>query len=219
MLEPTAISADTISWCRRCTASSDKSAGGLWEAGDLRKAQSIRYDFTYKGITPTLSTGFGGDELDPHVKKYEDPRTDGVMSFWYSGKNIFYIRYADVLLMYAECLNELGKTSDAVHLMNSTIRARAFGGTIPAGLSWDPGMSPDVFRTNILDERMRELCFEGWRRSDLIRTTSFLNLVKARNKWTKQSGTIQAFNQLYPIPLTEILQNPDIPATDQNPGY
>jgi len=198
---------------------SDKSAGGLWETGDLRKSQSVRYDFTYKGITPTLSTGFGGDELDPHVKKYEDPRTDGVMSFWYSGKNIFYIRYADVLMMYAECLNELGRTSDAVNLMNTTVRARAFGGTIPAGAAWDPGMSQDVFRTNILDERMRELCFEGWRRSDLIRTGNFVNLAKARNKWTKQSGTIQAFNQLYPIPLTEIQQNSDIPATDQNPGY
>jgi hypothetical protein len=198
---------------------SDKSAGGLWESGDVRKQQSIRYDFTYQGITPTLSTGFGGDELDPHVKKYEDPRTDGTMSFWYSGKNIFYIRYADVLLMYAECLNELGKTTDAVTLINSTVRARAFGGAIPAGLSWDAGMSQDAFRTNIMDERMRELCFEGWRRSDLIRTGNFVNLVRTRNKWTQQSGTIQAFNQLYPIPLTETQQNPDIPASDQNPGY
>src|SRR5256885_4858661 len=49
-------------------------------------------------------------------------------SFWYSGKDIFYIRYADVLLMYAECLNELGKTTDAVNLVNTTVRARAFGG-------------------------------------------------------------------------------------------
>jgi hypothetical protein len=122
-------------------------------------------------------------------------------------------------LCYAECLNELGKTSDAVTLVNSTVRARAFGGTVPAGLGWDPGMSQDAFRTNILDERMRELCFEGWRRMDLIRTGKFVELAKARNKWTKQSGTIQAFNALYPIPLTETLQNPDIPATDQNPGY
>ena len=198
---------------------SDKSAGGLWETGDVRKAQSVRYDFKYQGITPTLGTGFGGDELDPHVKKYEDPRTDGTLSFWYSGKNIFYIRYADVLLMYAECLNELGKTSDAVNLINATIRTRAFGGAIPAGLSWNPGMSQTDFRTNIMDERMRELCFEGWRRSDLIRTGNFVNLAKARNKWTKQSGTIQAFNALYPIPLAETLQNLDIPASDQNPGY
>lgn len=197
----------------------DKPAGGLWEAGDVRKQQSIRYDFTYKGITPTLSTGFGGDELNPHVKKYEDIRTDGTLSFWYSGKDIFYIRYADVLLCYAECLNELQKTSDAVNLVNSTVRARAFGGVVPDSLKWDPGMSQDAFRMAMLDERMRELCFEGWRRMDLIRAGKFVDLVKVRNQWTKASGTIQAFNALYPIPLTETLQNPDIPATDQNPGY
>jgi starch-binding outer membrane protein, SusD/RagB family len=198
---------------------SDKSNGGVWETGDVRKLQSIRYDFTYHGIQPTLGTGFGGDELNPHVKKYEDIRTDSVMSFYYSGKDIFYLRYADVLLCYAECLNELQKTSDAVSLVNSTVRIRAFGGTLPDSLKWDPSMSADDFRTRMLDERMRELCFEGWRRMDLLRSGKFVDLVKARNQWTKQSGTIQSFNQLYPIPLTETLQNPDIPATDQNPGY
>lgn len=198
---------------------SDNSAGGLWETGDVRKGQSIRYDFTYRGITPGPAAGFGGDELNPHVKKYEDPRTDGVMSFWYSGKNIFYIRYADVLLLYAECLNELNKTSDAVNLVNSTVRTRAFGGTVPDSLKWDAGMSQENFRTHMLDERMRELCFEGWRRMDLIRSGKFVDLIKARNQWTKQSGTIQSFHQLYPIPLTETLTNPDIPPTDQNSGY
>jgi len=198
---------------------SDRTDGGLWEPGDVRKAQSIRYDFTYKGVTPGPAAGFGGDELNPHVKKYEDPRTDGTLSFWYSGKNIFYIRYSDVLLMYAECLNELNKTSDAVNLVNTTVRARAFGGTVPDPLKWDAGMGQDAFRVNMLDERMRELCFEGWRRMDLIRGGKFIDLIKARNQWTKQSGTIQSFNQLYPIPLTETLINPDIPATDQNPGY
>ncbi len=198
---------------------SDKSNGGLWESGDVRKAQSIRYDFTYHGYTPTIGTGLGGDELNPHVKKFEDIRTDNVMSFYYSGKDIFYLRYADVLLCYAECLNELGKTNEAVNLVNSTVRTRAFGGVIPAGLAWDPGMSQDAFRTAMLDERMRELCFEGWRRMDLIRSGKFVDLIKARNQWAKASGTIQSFHQLYPIPLTETLQNPDIPATDQNPGY
>lgn len=198
---------------------SDKTDGGLWEAGDSRKDVSIRYDFTYNGKEPTIPAGFGGDELDPHVKKYEDSRTQGTLSFWYSGKDVFYLRYADILLNYAECLNELGKTSEAVQIVNDQVRKRAFGGTLPEAARWSTAMNQQQFRVQMLDERMRELCFEGWRRMDLIRSGKFVELIKSRNKWAKESGTIQSYNQLYPIPLTEILQNTDIPDTDQNPGY
>ncbi|MBV4360089.1 RagB/SusD family nutrient uptake outer membrane protein [Pinibacter aurantiacus] len=201
-------------------AYSDVADGGVWESGDLRKNESIRYDFTYKGVPHTsIPAGFyGGDELDPHVKKFEDPRTDGKLSFWYSGKNVIYIRYSDVLLSYAECLNELGQTSNAVAAVKQ-VRARAFGGTVPPALDWSAGMSQTDFRTKILDERMRELCFEGWRRQDVVRTGNFVTYIKARNKWAAQSGQIQDYHKLYPIPLTEILQNPEIPSSAQNPGY
>lgn len=195
----------------------DKANGGIWEAGDTRKQASIRYDFTYKGITPTLQAGFGGDELDPHVKKYEDIRIDGKQSFWNSGKNKPYIRYSDVLLCYAECLNELGNTTEAEGYVNQ-VRQRGFGGTLPTGMAWS-GLSQAQFRDQILDERMRELAFEGWRRMDLIRTGKLVQYVKARNKWTAQSGTIADFNNRYPIPLIEIQQNQDIGPEDQNPGY
>ncbi|WP_291142137.1 RagB/SusD family nutrient uptake outer membrane protein [Flavobacterium sp. UBA7680] len=196
---------------------SDKSAGGIWEPGDRRKDASIRYDFTYRGITPTIPAGFGGDELDPHVKKYEDVRVDGRQSFWNSGKNKPYIRYADVLLCYAECLNELGSTTDAEGYVNQ-VRTRAFGGTLPAGMNWT-GLSQADFRDRILDERMRELAFEGWRRMDLIRTGKLVQNVKARNKWAAQSGTIAEFHNRYPISLKEIQLNDDINPEDQNPGY
>jgi len=198
---------------------SDKSEGGIWEEGDIRKGESIRYDFTYKGVLTVLQPGWGGDELDPHVKKYEDPRTDGTLSFWYSGKNIFYLRYADVLLCYAEVLNELGQTADAVNLVNTTVRQRAWGGNLPTQAQWNPGMSQAEFKINILDERMRELCFEGWRRMDLNRTNTLTSLVPARNRWAGESNSIQAYHRYYPIPLQEIRQNDDISEEDQNPGY
>ncbi|QNL49557.1 RagB/SusD family nutrient uptake outer membrane protein [Olivibacter sp. SDN3] len=197
----------------------DNSEGGIWEEGDLRKEESIRYDFTYRGVPTPLQPGWGGDELDPHVKKYEDPRTDGTLSFWNSGKNIFYLRYADVLLCYAEVLNELGQTAEAVKIVNTTVRQRAWGGTLPASAQWNAGMSQAEFRTNILDERMRELCFEGWRRMDLNRTTTLTSYVPARNRWAQQSNTIQSYHRYYPIPLQEIRQNEDISEDDQNPGY
>lgn len=197
----------------------DAADGGVWEQGDTRKDASIRYDFTYKGVKPALLSGFGGDELDPHVKKFEDPRIDGTTSFWNSGKNVFYLRYADVLLSYAECLNSLGRTSEAVVIVNDQVRKRAFGGTVPESLKWSTGLSKDGFETKMMDERMRELCFEGWRRMDLIRSGKFVQLIKERNKWARESGSIQEFHKRYPIPLTEILQNDDISETDQNTGY
>lgn len=197
----------------------DATAGGLWEAGDVRKSESIRYDFTYKGKTPVLNPAFGGDELDPHVKKYEDIRTDGALSFWLSGKNIFYLRYSDVLLCYAEALNETGATAQAVDLVNTTVRRRAWNNNLPDDKKWSAAMSQQDFRTAIMDERMRELCFEGWRRMDLIRTGKLVDLVKTRNKWTKESGSVQPFHNRYPIPLQEIKQNDDISEADQNPGY
>jgi len=199
-------------------AYSDVADGGVWEDGDLRKGESIRYDFEYNGQTPIVEGWMGGDELDPHVKKYEDIRLDGTNSFWYSGKNMYFLRYSDILLCYAETLNETGNTGLAVEQVNK-VRARAWGGSLPADKQWSSGMSQSDFRKNILDERMRELCFEGWRRMDLNRYNQLVPLVGTRNKWTILSGSIAPFHKLYPIPKAEILQNEDIDPEDQNPGY
>ena len=129
------------------------------------------------------------------------------------------IRYADVLLLHAECLNELGQTSEAVTLINNTIRKRAFGGTLPADKVWNTGMSKEECFNMLMDERMRELCFEQWRRIDLIRTGKLVELTLKRNEWAKQSGTMQAFHVHYPIPDTEIKTNEDFTLDDQNEGY
>jgi len=212
--------------------------GGIWEEGDDRKDASLRYDFTYytnryssdgsfKYVTPDLSkTQWTGtkDELDPHIRKFEDFRTDvlsglGLNNMWYSGKNFAIIRYADVVLLYAECLNELGQTSQAVTIINDQIRKRAWSGNLPADKRWSTGMSQGEFRYKIMDERIRELSFEGWRRSDLIRTGNFVKLVKERNRWANESGTIQEFHTRYPIPDTEIKTNEFFSPEDQNPGY
>lgn len=138
--------------------------GGIWEDGDLRKEEALRYDFTYytnkysedgtfEYVTPDLSkTQWTGttDELEPHIKKYEDYRTDilsglGINNMWNSGKNFSMIRYADVLLLHAECLNELGQTSEAVQIVNNQIRTRAWGGNLPEDKKWNSGMSKDEF--------------------------------------------------------------------------
>ncbi|MDR2475105.1 MAG: RagB/SusD family nutrient uptake outer membrane protein [Bacteroidales bacterium] len=201
-----------------------KSEGGVWEEGDLRRNVAMRFDFTYMGI-PFTTPAWGADELDPHIKKWEDIRTDALLgtneaptkSFYLSGKNYMYLRYADILLSLAECMNELGQTSEAVTVVNE-VRARAWGGTLPSDKQWN-ALSQDEFRNQIMDERIRELCFEGWRRIDLIRTGKFVELIKERNPWAKQSGTIQPYNMRYPIPDKEIRTNDDMSPEDQNPGY
>jgi len=199
--------------------SADIEDGGVWEAGDLRKDASIRYDFTLPdGRVPGKSWTGMDDELGPHTKKYEDIRTENVLGFWYSGGTIYYLRLADILLCKAECMNELGQTADAVNLVNNTVRARAWGGTLPGDKAWG-AMSQDQFRVNILDERMRELGFEGWRRMDLIRTGRLVEYVKERNPWAKASGTISEFHNRYPIPASEIDLNDAIDTKDQNTGY
>ena len=202
--------------------------GGLWEDGDLRRDASIRYDFKYNGVTPDYSNilwedlGNDYDELKPHIKKYEDYRTDknsglGINNMWLSGKNIHILRLGDIKLCYAECLNELNRPDDAVAIVNE-IRTRAWGGSLPVSKAWN-SMSKENFREKIMDERIRELLAEYWRRIDLIRTGKYVELVKERNRWARETAAIQEYHTRLPIPATEIKQNPDMTNEDQNPGY
>lgn len=197
----------------------DVSMGGLWEDGDLRKMESIRYDFVNGNMVPSTYAGFGEDQLAPHIKKYEDIRLNGITTFYNTGKNVYYIRYADVLLSLAECLNEVGRTAEAVTIVNDQVRKRAWGGTLPEDKKWVGGMSQDEFRLKISDERMRELCFEGWRRFDLIRTNLFVQRISAYNRWANASASIAEKHKLYPIPIVEMKQNPNMASSSQNPGY
>jgi hypothetical protein len=195
----------------------DKADGGVWEAGDTRKNASIRYDLTLPdGRVPQMTWTGQADELGPHTRKFEDIRTQGVIGFWNGGSPMPYLRLADILLCKAECMNELGQTSAAVDLVNTTVRKRAFGGSLTEEQTWPTGMSQADFKVNILDERMRELAFEGWRRMDLIRTGKLVSLVKERNPW---ATSIDDHHYRFPIPDTEIKVNDDINEEDQNAGY
>lgn len=202
-----------------------KENGGLWEDGDLRKDVNLRYEWVYDGVKYTTVTD-AIDELEPHIKKWEDRRVDRFSpsfpnvpnrSYYRVGKNYPMIRFADVLLCLAECQNEVGNTAKAMDIAND-VRTRAWGGTLPTEMKWT-GLSKEQFRTEILNERMRELCFEGWRRMDLIRTGKFVELIKERNRWAKEAGTIDEHNMRYPIPDSEFNNNSALSHEDQNPGY
>ena len=118
-------------------------------------------------------------------------------------------RYADVLLMAAECgMNGSSVISSAEGLRYfNQVRARA-------GLSDETSLTPD----KLLDERARELYLELWRRQDLIRYNRFTT---SDYVWQWKGGThdgqsVEDYKNLYPIPVSDMMVNPNL---EQNPGY
>lgn len=182
------------------------------------------------------------DSLDyPWTYKY---RTTSVAPTPYA-PNFPLMRYADVLLMYAESLNEENKTSEAYPWINM-VRRRAFGLPVDQASAKDltAGLSQSDFREELYKERRRELACEGHRWFDLVRTgrlVSTMNAFAARleREYTdpslsvmsrltpgkvlfKRNNTHYIVNpvsekhNLYPIPQLEIDGNPLL---EQNPGY
>lgn len=116
------------------------------------------------------------------------------------------IRYADVLLMYAEALNENGKTTQAIPYLNQ-IRTRAGVSEYPAGLT------QSETRDAIAKERRLELSFEGVRWFDLTRTG------KAYETMTAAGVGMPDYMTLFPLPLSQVQLINDETIFPQNPGY
>jgi hypothetical protein len=131
-----------------------------------------------------------------------------------SRNNWRYIRYADVLLMYAEVLNELGRTADAYPHVDR-VRQRAGLATLTTAR---PGLSQDAFRSQIEHERLTELAGEGWRWHDLVRF-GYLN-TNAPAKLVAHDpsfANFQAPRDLFlPIPQRDMDINPNL---EQNTGF
>ena len=123
-------------------------------------------------------------------------------------------RLAEMYLIYAEAVVRGGSGGDRVNALTyiNRLRERAYGST--AGNISDVSLNTDF----ILDERGRELYWEGFRRSDLIRYGRFTD---GSFLWPWKGGVkngtgVDAFRRLYPIPATEVGSNPNI---KQNTGY
>ncbi len=113
------------------------------------------------------------------------------------------IRYADVLLILAEALNENGKTTEALTYLNQ-VRTRA-------GMPGYSNLSKDATRDKIYLERRLELSFEGVRWFDLVRTGQAYPVMK--------NAGMLPYMTVFPIPLSQIqlINNPTI--FPQNEGY
>lgn len=159
------------------------------EEGDLRRPRI--YDITEvapRKIWKFFGVGFNDENADP------------------SSNNIILARLADIMLLKAEAHAALGQSEEALELLNQ-IRRRA-------GL---PGLDEDAAKSlygdlnsAILHERSIELCFEGHRWFDLVRTGNAIAVMKPIN------GLNNEKNLVWPIHENDINRNPNI---EQNEFY
>lgn len=165
------------------------------------------------------------------IEKYV-PQSNILLSNDKSNVNWYVLRYADVLLLYAEAMNEWknGPTAEAYEAINM-VRRRGYGLDLAAAsplADLPTGLSLEDFRQAVRQERAFELSFEGHRRLDLVRWGVYYSTVKSTAKalgmwWesgespnyavAKPGYTTEGKHELYPIPqrekdLTKFIQNP-----------
>lgn len=181
-----------------------------YETGDKRVEEK---EFYYTNYTSNANRDevvqFGGY----YVYKFFDEEAH--LRTAKSGMNYPLMRYADVLLQYAEALNEAdGAPSEAAYTYLNQIRKRA-------DLQALSGLSQEAFRNAVWKERWCELAFENKIWFDMART---------RKAWDLKSGafnnyvghpfvygpTLKERELLFPIPTGEMKNNKKL---TQNPGY
>ena len=135
---------------------------------------------------------------------------ESLSQYWdYSAFNIPIIRYADVLLLYAECLNHRGATPQAIDYINQ-VRERVNVTALPKD------MSKDAVLKHLQDvERPCELALEGSRWYDLVRWGIVEQSLRAHKK-PFVDNYVDSKHKLLPIPHDEFLLNPD---WEQNPNF
>jgi hypothetical protein len=183
---------------------------------DPRLQATIYYD--YPGATlygQSFQTVYATELNKIGTKKYgngDSGRPDE--KDWRSGVNERLMRYADVLLMYAECQNELGNTPDCAKYIQQ-VRNRA---SLPDREAEFAALTQAQMRDRLADERLLEFVFEGHRFDDIHRW-GWLN---DPTKLAELKAHDPEFNSYVPgreyfsIPQLEIETNPNL---KQNPGY
>ena len=173
------------------------------------------------GTNPSqfLITDISNFDQGPHIKKYVNMRSDGKPvsdpTGYFADIDFPVFRLSEMYLIYAEATLRGGAGGDkttALAYLN-LIRARAYGGTASGQLN-----SSDLTLQTVLDERGRELYWEGHRRTDLVRyglltTNAYL--------WPWKGGVasgtaVDSKYNLFPIPASVLSSNPNL---TQNPGY
>lgn len=188
---------------------------------------------------PALSKGTYRVYLPyPSIQKYKDPNSLDNNSH---ANNYIYLRYAEVLLIYAEAENALnGPTASAIDALNQVLtRARNSGDSgLPMAVTAADFTDSESFKDRVLTERLAELMgeFHTWYDARRFGVEYFrkvcenhnrrLDLAKEQKVFNSTSDfyfgvddfTVQR-NLLFPIPESEINTNEAISFSDQNFGY
>lgn len=188
------------------------------------KPGSTPSDNTYGNVDEYIGAGSNSTSTGYYLRKNYDATSEIGMK---SGLNLILIRYADVLLMYAEAMNELGKMDEAV--WNKTIRPlrERAGFTDAPSLIYPTGGD---MQTIIRRERRVELAMEGLRIFDIRRWKTAENVLNGYPHGAQfgeasiDNGYIRlekrSFNPerdyLWAVPLSQKDLNPNL---GQNPGY
>ena len=156
-----------------------------------------------------------GDLNDLFCRKYQNSDGEFADEYdWRSGINERLLRYADILLMYAETLNETGDTPGAYTYIQM-VRNRV---NLPDLSVTKPGMNQDQMREQIGHERFLEFPLEGHRFDDIRRWGWLQNPTKLA--WLKardaEFNSYTTGREYFPIPQLEMDNNP---GTVQNDSY
>lgn len=146
--------------------------------------------------------------------KYMDVTNNAINN---ADANFPFLRYADVLLVYAEAQNELGQAVDAIDYLNK-VRQRS-NATLASSTGAGALDSKTKLRSAIIEERAKEFACEADRRWDLIRWGIYLQAMNAI-EGSDDAGALktrQERNLLFPIPQPELNTNKAI--TANNPGW
>lgn len=177
-----------------------------YEEGDLRKDITIFYDgcpvWDPDGVNKPYKASYSNTGYN--VRKFLVTKAISP-DFNTSPANFVVYRFADVLLMKAEALNEI-RPAEAFASINR-VRRRA-------GLKDLSGLSQEQMREAIIHERRIELAFEGHRWFDMIRINDGQYAVDFLHSIGKTNATKDRL--IFPIPQTERDANP---LMGQNPGY
>lgn len=124
------------------------------------------------------------------------------------GNDFPLLRYADVVLMYAEALGQQGNISGALTYLNKTRKRAGLAELTEAEVA-----DKKAFIQELADERGREFALEGQRWFDLVRLDLAVDFFKARGY------SVDSHNLLFPIPQDQIEIVNDKSILWQNPGF
>lgn len=122
----------------------------------------------------------------------------------YDSNNYRIFRYADALLMKAECLYRLNQQSSAIEYIN-VVRKRAYTNPVTGLVASDyaDDSTDEAILQEIKNERARELGGEFHRKFDLVRWGDWYDITSQNNESKKLKANIRPCHRFYPIPETE----------------